>query len=78
MVKAIVGQIMYWLAAVHPVPHGYMEADGRCLTIGLYPQLAEALHDGDNWPYGTCGEGTFRLPNLKSKDEHTTMIIKVF
>lgn len=49
---------------------GYMVADGRCLPIKEYPQLAETLHDGDNWPYGRCNYNSgFRLPDLLSKNK---------
>jgi hypothetical protein len=51
---------------IHSIPAHYLPADGRCLDMARYSELANALHDGDNWPWGKCDDGHgFRLPDLR-------------
>lgn len=58
----MLAEIVFALASLSP---DYLPADGRCLPLKEYPELAEVLHEGDNWPYGRCGNDGFRLPNLQ-------------
>ncbi len=61
----IVGGIIFTVVAT--IPFGYREANGACLQFKEYPELGEALHHGDSWPYGLCNGG-FRLPDMRSKN----------
>lgn len=55
------------LAMANMIAPGFMPAEGQCLKTLEYPELADVLHDGDNWPYGLC-DGGFKIPDLRSKD----------
>lgn len=60
-----VGALVYSIAPIHS--DKWFEADGRCLRDSDYPALADALHEGDNWPYGRCDGEHFRIPDLRPK-----------
>lgn len=64
---------------VHPTLNNieWTVPDGKCLMDKEYPELAEALHEKDNWPYGRCDADNFRLPNLLDQNGYTPFKIKV-
>lgn len=72
----MIGQIIFSLALILN-PFDYLPADGRCLKINEYQELANILHDGDNWPYGKCNDYEFRLPDFKSNIPNSVPYIRV-
>lgn len=76
MGNQIIGEIILFVLGA-TIPQNHMIADGRCLDIREYSELADAIHDGDNWPYGKCEENKFKLPDLRSKQSKAVYLIKV-
>ena len=74
---SMVGMIVFLAFGTVDVPKDYMWADGRCLAISEYPELARVIHDGDDWPYGRCGDDGFRIPDLRARGQYGNHIIKV-
>ena len=68
----IVGTIIY--VAVSMIIPNYIIANGACLADKDYVELANILHNGDNWPYGRCDAEHFKLPNTCDKDNNCMMI----
>jgi Phage Tail Collar Domain len=64
-----VGTILIMLATAN-VP-GWQPAEGQCLASSEFPELAEVLHDGKNWPYGKC-LGGFKVPDLRTENTPTS------
>ncbi len=61
----MIGEILS-VVSLTIIPYNYLPADGRCLPISQYQELAEVIHDGDYWPYGKCiGNDGFKLPDLR-------------
>lgn len=52
----------------------YQKADGHCLKIKDFPELADVLHDGSRWPYGRCNKDGFKLPNTCDQNNNCAII----
>lgn len=60
------GDIVNYAGRTPIAGHGseWLDADGSCVADAEFRALSEALHDGNNWPFGRCDSEHFRLPNL--------------